>query len=61
MSYGKPATEQVLEAPKKSTTRKYVIAFNGPPRVGKDTASNAVCAVIRDRANWLQVRHVQDE
>jgi hypothetical protein len=44
---------------KKSYVRKYVIAFNGPPRAGKDTASGAVCAVIRDRANWMQVRHMK--
>jgi hypothetical protein len=65
MSY-KPATYRTstAEAPRskgKSTLKRgtYVIAFNGPPHVVKDTASNAVCAVIRERANWMQVRHIK--
>jgi hypothetical protein len=57
MSYGKPtSTEEVAV---KSNTRRYVIAFSGPPHSGKDTATNAVCSVIRERANWMQVRHIK--
>ncbi|HSW91775.1 MAG TPA: hypothetical protein VLG09_03965 [Candidatus Saccharimonadales bacterium] len=59
MSYGKDKPVREAEPVVKSNTRRYVIAFNGPPRAGKDTASSAVCAVIRDRANWLQVRHMK--
>lgn len=59
MSYGKPATTATHVEEPRANVRKYVIAFNGPPRAGKDTASGAVCAVIRDRATWLQVRHMK--
>jgi hypothetical protein len=61
MSYTKVRGDRPIAPPevKQDTLKRYVIAFNGPPHAGKDTASNAVCKVVRERAPWMQVRHVK--
>jgi hypothetical protein len=59
MSYGKGNNTSGTEERPQSTMRRYVIAFNGPPGVGKDTASMAVCSLVGERAPWLEVRHMK--
>lgn len=59
MSYGKGNNTSGTEERPQSIMRRYVIAFNGPPGVGKDTASMAICALIGERAPWLEVRHMK--
>lgn len=46
----------IEEAPL-ATFAKKIIIFNGPPRVGKDLAANAVLHFVKKHGSWLDPQH----